>query len=104
MFVANYRVTASDAAGLTATTTFTDGNVTLHLPATEGVANMTVNFTKHAGSTNCVGGTVTTGSVVTHRIRGHREHSRLRWYRRLGQARLGYDDDLGQGVRQVDER
>jgi hypothetical protein len=44
MFVANYTVTASDPAGLTATTTFTDGNVTLHLPATAGVTSITVGY------------------------------------------------------------
>ena len=35
MFVSNYTVTATDANGLTATTLFTDGNLTVHL-ATAG--------------------------------------------------------------------
>src|SRR6187551_3913044 len=37
-FVAQYSVTATGASSGTATWTFTDGNVTLHLASTEGVA------------------------------------------------------------------
>ena len=57
MFVANYSVTASDAMGLTATTAFSDGNVTLHLPATEGVANMTVSYDRFNGTNSSPNGT-----------------------------------------------
>jgi PKD repeat protein len=63
-FVALYSVTATGAISGAAKTTFTDGNVTLHLPATEGVANMTVTFDRYDSSTNCTG-TVALHSTVT---------------------------------------
>src|SRR5439155_6624585 len=52
-FVALYSVTATGAISGTAKTTFTDGNVTLHLLAGEGVANMTVTFDRWNGNTTC---------------------------------------------------
>src|SRR5205823_2327462 len=52
-FVSDYDVTATGAAGETATTTFTDGNVTLHLLAGEGVADMTITYDRWNGNTTC---------------------------------------------------
>src|SRR5438105_9639075 len=63
-FVALYSVTATGAISGTARTTFTDGNVTLHLPATEPVTNMTVTFDRYDSSTNCTG-TVALHSTLT---------------------------------------
>src|SRR6185436_7446212 len=54
-FVATYAVTATGAISGTATTTFTDGNVTLHLTASEGVANMTVTYDRWNGNATCTG-------------------------------------------------
>jgi Bacterial Ig domain/PKD domain len=64
-FVAQYSVTAIGASSGTATWTFTDGNVTLHLPATEGVANMTVTFDRWNGNTSCTGTATLTNQTVT---------------------------------------
>jgi hypothetical protein len=67
-FVAVYSVSATGAQSGTATTTFTDGNVSLHLAAAEGVASMTVSFARFDGSnaspnTNCSGAPSVTGTV-----------------------------------------
>jgi hypothetical protein len=43
-FVAQYSVTATGATSGTATTTFTDGNVTLHLPAGQAATSITVAY------------------------------------------------------------
>src|ERR671935_614164 len=43
-FIASYAVTATGAISGTAKTSFTDGNLTLHLPTSEGVSTMTVPF------------------------------------------------------------
>ena len=64
-FVANYKVTATGALSGTATTTFTDGNVTLHLPVTEGVADMTVTFDRWNGNMTCGGTPTLTNQTVT---------------------------------------
>jgi Prealbumin-like fold domain len=64
-FVAMYSVTASGPISGTATTTFTDGNVTLHLLASEGVANMTVTFDRWNGNTTCSGSPTLSNQTVT---------------------------------------
>src|SRR5438128_9659871 len=62
-FVALYSVTATGAISGTAKTTFTDGNVTLHLPSTEGVANMTVTY-DHYANTTCNGAPDQTNQTI----------------------------------------
>ncbi|HEX3255750.1 MAG TPA: Ig-like domain-containing protein [Gaiellaceae bacterium] len=64
-FVAQYSVTATGASSGTATWTFTDGNVTLHLASTEGVADMTVTFDRWNGSSTCTGTATLTNQTVT---------------------------------------
>src|SRR5205085_5339332 len=64
-FVALYSVTATGTISGTAKTTFTDGNVTLHLTNAEGVANMTVTFDRWNGNTTCTGTPSLTNQTVT---------------------------------------
>jgi hypothetical protein len=69
-FVAQYTVTATGASSGTATWTFTDGNVTLHLEAAQGVANMTVTYDRWNGTSQnpnstCNGSPTTTNLTVT---------------------------------------
>ena len=56
-FIATYSVVATGPTSGTATTSFTDGNVTLHLATSEGVADMSVPFQSfgknNAPNTNC---------------------------------------------------
>jgi hypothetical protein len=55
-FVANYTATATGSVSGTATTTFTDGNITAHLESGEGVASITVNYADYGGTaTTCTG-------------------------------------------------
>src|SRR6266508_6784948 len=63
-FVADYSVTASGSSGATATTSFTDGNVTFSLATADTVTptNWTVNWTKY-DDTTCTSAQ-TTGSVT----------------------------------------
>jgi hypothetical protein len=69
-FVAVYNVTATGASSGTATWTFTDGNVTLHLEAAQGVANMTVTYDRWNGTnqnpnSTCSGSPTLTNLTVT---------------------------------------
>ena len=69
-FVAQYSVTATGASSGTATWTFTDGNVTLHLEAAQGVANMTVTYDRWNGTSSspnstCSGTPTNTNLTVT---------------------------------------
>ena len=64
-FVALYSVTATGAQSGTATTTFTDGNVTVQLTAAEGVSSMTVTYSTWDSSTTCSGTATTTGLTLT---------------------------------------
>src|SRR6266487_4215352 len=54
-FVANYTATATGAISGTATTTFTDGNITAHLGSGEGVASMTINYDDYGNASTCTG-------------------------------------------------
>ena len=64
-FIATYRVTATGATSGTTTTTFTDGNVGLHLTSPETAPSMSVPFTRFS-DTNCSSGaSVGTPVVVT---------------------------------------
>jgi hypothetical protein len=81
-FVATYVVTATGTISGTATTSFTDGNVTLHLAASEGVSSMTVGWARFDGrdapggiNNDCSGtasatGTLTIASGATANIPG----------------------------------
>ena len=69
-FVAQYSVTATGASSGTATWSFTDGNVTLHLEAAQGVANMTVTYDRWNGTSSspnstCSGPPTNTNLTVT---------------------------------------
>ena len=69
-FVAQYSVTATGASSGTATWSFTDGNVTLHLEAAQGVANMTVTYDRWNGTSSspnstCSGTPTLTNQTVT---------------------------------------
>src|SRR4051794_35963461 len=55
-FVASYSVKATGASGATATTTFTDGNLTFGVATSDTVTPSgawTVNYEKHNGSSTC---------------------------------------------------
>src|SRR4051812_42360111 len=54
-FVALYNVTASGSISGSATTSFTDANITVHLSGTEGVTKMTVHWKKNFSGANCTG-------------------------------------------------
>ncbi|HEV8452363.1 MAG TPA: PKD domain-containing protein [Gaiellales bacterium] len=62
-FIATYGVTATGATSGTATTTFTDGNVGLHLTSPETASSMTVPFTRFS-DTDCSAG-ASVGTPVT---------------------------------------
>jgi MBG domain (YGX type) len=64
-FVSDYDVIATGVAGEKATTTFTDGNATLHLSNAEGVANMSVTFDRWNGNATCTGTATLTNQTVT---------------------------------------
>ena len=64
-FIAMYRVTATGAASGTTTTTFTDGNVGLHLTSPETAPSMTVPFTRFSNTTCSAGASVGTPVSVT---------------------------------------
>src|SRR5439155_22865410 len=63
-FVSNYVVVATGPSSGTALASFTDGNATLHLAATEGVANMTVTFDRWNGNSTCTGTAGLTNQTV----------------------------------------
>jgi hypothetical protein len=67
-FVAVYSVTATGAISGTATWSFTDGNVTLHLPAGQGVTSITVQYeifgTPQSTNNTCSGSPSSSGSVT----------------------------------------
>src|SRR5205814_2368946 len=69
-FVATYSVTATGATGSTATTSFTDGNVSFQLATVDNAApastHWTVNWKKYNNSTVCNDGTsgISTGSTA----------------------------------------
>ena len=62
-FIATYGVTATGATSGTATTTFTDGNVGLHLTSPETASSMTVPFTRFSDTACSAGASV--GTPVT---------------------------------------
>jgi len=65
-FIASYSVTATGATSGTATTSFTDGNLTLHLATGQGVTSMTVAYQSfgknNAADTTCSGTGTTPGA------------------------------------------
>ena len=64
-FVATYSVTATGAQSGTAVSSFTDGNVTVHLAAAEGVSGMTITYDQYDGSTTCSGTPTATNKTMT---------------------------------------
>jgi large repetitive protein len=67
-FVAVYSVTATGASSGTATWSFTDGNVTLHLEAAQGVANMTVTYDRWNGTSSSPNSTCSGPPTLTNLI------------------------------------
>jgi hypothetical protein len=62
-FIASYVATATGVISGTASTTFTDGNVTAYLSSTEGPTSITVNFLEFGSSSNQDNVCSTTGSA-----------------------------------------